>query len=160
MRVTACSPSDPQDIEYYKANGYKGAAHNVAADLKKFPKGTLMKVPGYMISQPGKFWEVDSAGGSVIRRSARQGVIQIDVKFELHSTAIKWGSKMMDVEVITSDLYESWQKECIAWEKKKTLYLQALDERDLLLAAYHQRYRHWQETCAMIQRANDRANNE
>lgn len=158
MKVTACSPGDPLDAEYYKANGYEGALNNIAADLRVFPRGTQMRVPGYMDkSAPGKFWIVDSAGGSIIRRSARQGIIQIDVKFRTHYSAVKWGSKMIDVEVITPAMQESWQNECAVWEKKRVQYLQLLDERGRLFDDYQQRCRQWSETCAMIRRANERA---
>lgn len=101
VRVTACSPEDPLDIEYYAKHGYAGAIYNIAADYKVFPKGTLMRVPGYMESSyPGKFWEVDSPGGSVIRVSTRKGIAHIDVKFRTLHSARKWGSRWMELEVI------------------------------------------------------------
>jgi hypothetical protein len=49
---------------------------------------------------PGKFWEVDSAGGSVIRRSTRRGVTQVDLKFRTVYSAKEWGSRWMNIEVI------------------------------------------------------------
>jgi 3D (Asp-Asp-Asp) domain-containing protein len=96
-RVTACSPQDPQDLAYYAKNGYAGETYNIAADLKQFPIGTKMRVPGYM---GGKWFEVDSAGGSVIRRSTRKGVYHIDVKFKTFYSAKKWGNKHMTIEYI------------------------------------------------------------
>jgi 3D (Asp-Asp-Asp) domain-containing protein len=101
VRVTACSPDDPLDKAYYKAYGYEGATYNVAADYRVFPKGTRMRIPGYLDkTYPGKFWEVDSAGGSVIRASTRRGIPHVDVKFATYHSAKKWGSRILDVEVI------------------------------------------------------------
>ena len=100
-KVTACSPSDPADTTYYRKFGYEGAAHNVAACYSQFPKGTLLRVPGYLdTSYPNKFWEVDSRGGSVIRRSARKGVYHIDVKFTSYASAKAWGTRWMYIDVI------------------------------------------------------------
>ncbi len=96
-RVTACSPQDPQDLAYYAKNGYAGETYNVAADLRQFPIGTKMRIPGYM---GGKWFEVDSAGGSVIRRSTRKGIHHIDVKFRTFYSAKKWGNKNLTIEYI------------------------------------------------------------
>jgi 3D (Asp-Asp-Asp) domain-containing protein len=96
-RVTACSPQDPQDVAYYAKNGYAGETYNIAADLRQFPIGTRMRVPGYM---GGKWFEVDSAGGSVIRRSTRKGIYHIDVKFKTFYSAKKWGNKNLTIEYI------------------------------------------------------------
>jgi len=102
-KVTACSPEDPQDKEYYKQHGYRGATYNIAAYYQQFPKGTQIYVPGYMVSHGDKYWEVDSPGGSVIRRSHRQGVVQIDVKFRTYHSAQEWGVKWMYIDVIYPD---------------------------------------------------------
>lgn len=99
--VTACSPEDPTDKAYYAKYGYEGSAYNIAADLSVFPRGTKIRVPGYMDrSYPAKFWEVDSAGGSIIRRSTRKGIVQIDVKFKTVHSARQWGSRWLDIEVV------------------------------------------------------------
>jgi 3D (Asp-Asp-Asp) domain-containing protein len=97
VRVTACSPQDPADVAYYAKHGYEGAIYGVAADLRQIPRGTLIRVPGY---RGGAWHVVDSAGGSVIRRSTRAGVMQIDVKYRTLYSARKWGSKTLDIEVI------------------------------------------------------------
>lgn len=100
MLVTACSPQDTIDQAYYARHGYEGAIYNIAADLSMLPRGTRINVPDYMeVSYPGKFWEVDSAGGSIIRRATRRGVLQIDVKFRTEYSALKWGSQWLNVEV-------------------------------------------------------------
>jgi hypothetical protein len=118
MRVTACSPQDPQDAEYYARHGYEGGIYGIAAYTKQFPKGTLMRVSGYLDkSYPDKFWSVDSAGGSVIRRSARSGVPHIDVKFRTYYTAQRWGNRWIDVEVIDADDYRAWQRAAAEWDR-------------------------------------------
>lgn len=99
-RVTACSPNDPQDLEYYGKNGYAGALHNIAADYRVFPRGTKIHVPGYLEqSSPGRFWLVDSPGGSVIRRSTAHGTPHIDVKFSTYYSARQWGSRWLQLEI-------------------------------------------------------------
>lgn len=99
--VTACSPQDPADSAYYARHGYEGATYNIAADYRVFPKGTLIRVPGYMdVSYPGKWWRVDSRGGSIIRRATQRGVIQIDVKYRTLYSVRKWGRKVLTIEYI------------------------------------------------------------
>lgn len=101
VKVTACSPQDRRDRAYYRKHGYKGKPYNISAFLLHFPKGTKMRVPGYMDqSYPNKWWTVDSSGGSVIRRAASRGVKQIDVKYRTEYSAKKWGVQWMWVEVI------------------------------------------------------------
>lgn len=117
MRVTACSPDDPKDREYYRTHGYEGGVYGIAADTRHFPKGTWMRVPGYLAkSAPDEFWKVDSAGGSVIRRSSRRGVSHIDVKFKTYSSAKKWGSQQLNVEVVYASEYLAWQQAAAAWD--------------------------------------------
>ena len=95
MRVTACSPDDPLDQEYYSKNGYEGRlTRAVAADTRHLPRGTMLSIPGYA---GGAWVPVDSAGGSVIRRSTRQGRTHIDVKFRSLHSARKWGSQTITV---------------------------------------------------------------
>ena len=124
MRVTACSPQDPKDAAYYAKNGYAGDAYGIAAYNKLYPKGTQMRVPGYM---KGTWEDVDSSGGSVIRRSQAKGREHIDVKYRTLHSVRKWGSQALDVEVIlpsdataaqrnhieavATDSYPAWVKE-------------------------------------------------
>lgn len=97
VRVTACSPHDPLDQDYYRANGYEGRlTRAVAADYRVFPKGTLMRIPGYA---GGAWVPVDSRGGSVIRKSTQRGIAHIDVKFATLYSARKWGSQYITVEI-------------------------------------------------------------
>lgn len=125
MKVTACSPQDPKDAEYYAKNGYAGDAYGIAADLQRYPKGTQMRVPGYMKTT----WEeVDSSGGTVIRKDARRkGIEQIDVKFRTLKSVKTWGAQDLNVEIIlpakasaaqrhrieslATDSYASWVRE-------------------------------------------------
>jgi hypothetical protein len=70
-------------------------------------------------SYPGKFWDVDAPGGSIIRRSARMGVTQIDVKFRTHTSALEWGAQWLDVEIIKPDDYAKWLRDVEEWERTK-----------------------------------------
>jgi hypothetical protein len=124
MRVTACSPHDPKDKAYYAKNGYEGDAYGIAAYKPHYPVGTQMRIPGYMRS---RWEEVDSSGGSVIRRSVRKGKEHIDVKYRTLHSVVQWGSQDLNVEVILPagateaqrqrianiaiDSYPSWVKE-------------------------------------------------
>lgn len=95
--VTACSPEDPHDLEYYAKYGYAGRkTRAVAADLRQLPKGTLLSIPGY---HKGAWVPVDSAGGRIIRRSTRRGIIQIDVKFATFEEAKQWGRKWLHIKI-------------------------------------------------------------
>jgi 3D (Asp-Asp-Asp) domain-containing protein len=97
MKVTACSPQDPIDLEYYRVHGYEGAkTRAVAANRKQLPKGTRLSIPGY---HGGDKVVVDSGGGVIINRAARRGIIQIDVKFKTYKEAKAWGSRWLDVKV-------------------------------------------------------------
>lgn len=96
LRVTACSPRDPKDLAYYAKYGYEGDAYGIAAYTRDFPKGTLMRVPGY---RQARWEDVDSSGGSVIRRSARAGIKHIDVKFRTLYSVRQWGSQWLDVKI-------------------------------------------------------------
>jgi 3D (Asp-Asp-Asp) domain-containing protein len=91
---------DPADRSYYAKHGYAGAALNIAADYRVFPKGTKIRVPGYMESSyPDRFWTVDSPGGSIIRSSTAEGVPHIDVKFRTLYSAKRWGCQWLPLEV-------------------------------------------------------------
>lgn len=96
VRVTACSPGDPQDRAYYRRHGYTGGIHGVAADYRVLPHGTAVRVPGYL---GGQWTVVDAPGGSVIRRSTRRGVYHVDVKFRTTHEAKNWGSRWLWLEV-------------------------------------------------------------
>lgn len=132
VKVTACSPHDSAaDAAYYAKHGYAGETYNIAAHYGTFPRGTLIRVPGYMEkSYPGKFWEVDSAGGPIIRRSAAQGVKQIDVKFRTLHSVKQWGVRWLDVEVITPAALADFEASYAAWEAAKLSYDAAITVYD------------------------------
>ena len=97
-RMTACSPQDPNDKSYYKKHGWQGAAHNMCFDLNVIPKGSKVRITPeeneYMdVSFPGKFWDVDASGGSVIRRSTEKGIVHGDVKYRTLYSVRKFGNK-------------------------------------------------------------------
>jgi len=141
VKVTACSPKDSKiDEAYYAKNGYEGATYNIAAHYGTFPKGTLIRVPGYMEkSYPGKFWTVDSAGGPIIRRAASRGVAQIDVKFKGVDAVVKWGVQHLVVEVITPAAMRRWQAEHVAWEAQRDAWAEAVQQRAAIVAENYRR---------------------
>ena len=141
VKVTACSPKDSKiDEAYYDKNGYEGAAYNIAAHYGTFPKGTLIRVPGYMEkSYPGKFWTVDSAGGPIIRRAASRGVTQIDVKFKGVDAVVKWGVQHLVVEVVTPAAMRRWQDEHAAWTERRAAWAAAAQRRADVIAENYRR---------------------
>ncbi len=117
MLVTACSPHDPADQAYYAEHPFEGATQNaVAAYLTQFPRGTLMSIEGYNGGMPVL---VDSAGGSVIRKAAANGVVQIDVKFRTVGEAMEWGSQWVNVTVVTAEDYRDYVNNMAAWEARQ-----------------------------------------
>ena len=65
----------------------------VAADPKLLPYGTKLKIPGIGIRV------VDDTGGAM-RKSAKQGVYHIDVRFHNYKEAKKFGVKWLDVKIL------------------------------------------------------------
>lgn len=111
-RMTACSPKDPRDSGYYSRHGWEGAKYNMCFDLKVIPRGSFVRITPedneYMdVSFPGKFWEVDAAGGPVIRRSTGRGKVHGDVKYTTLYSVSKFGNKPdIIIEVILPPGYE------------------------------------------------------
>lgn len=68
------------------ASGTKARHGTVAADLRLFPFGTRLRVPGYGIG------EVEDVGGAV--RGAH-----VDLWFPSHREAKRWGTRRLKVEV-------------------------------------------------------------
>ena len=102
MLVKAYSPWDACDKEYriknpipITARGVNCLDHpyGIAADLKAYPKGTKIIVPGYNNNTPAL---VDDTGGSI-----RQAKVKwIEVRFKTEAEAIKWGNKPLLVKII------------------------------------------------------------
>ena len=70
------------------ADGTKAKKGTIAADIKFYPFGTKMYVPGY------GWGEVHDAG------SAIKGPARIDVFFSNHNDAMKWGKKRLKVTIL------------------------------------------------------------
>lgn len=70
------------------ADGTKAKKGTIAADASLFPFGTEMYVPGYG-------WGVVHDRGRAIKGH------HIDIFFDDHDDAMKWGRKRLDVVVIT-----------------------------------------------------------
>jgi len=93
MRVTAYCACEQCCGEY--ADGQTASGHNiqpgdafVAAD-KQYPFGTKMVIEGYNNDQPVK---VLDRGGAIKAN-------RLDVFFDMHQEALKWGVKYIDVKV-------------------------------------------------------------
>ena len=93
MRVTAYCPCEKCCGEY--SDGQTASGHNiqpgdafVAAD-KQYPFGTEMVIAGYNNDQPVK---VLDRGGAIKAN-------RLDVFFDMHQEALKWGVKYIDVKV-------------------------------------------------------------
>ena len=61
----------------------------IAADPKRIPYGTVLKIPGYGIAT------VDVTGGAM-RQSE---MIHFDVRFPTHQEALNWGVQYLEVEI-------------------------------------------------------------
>jgi 3D (Asp-Asp-Asp) domain-containing protein len=68
------------------SSGRKARKGTIAADLTKYPYGTEMYIPGYG-------WGEVQDKGSAIKGN------HIDIFFEDHDEAIKWGRKKLKVTV-------------------------------------------------------------
>lgn len=85
MPVYAYGPSEGKRKKVgITSEGTKARRGTIAADITKYPYGTRMYIPGY------GWGEVHDKG------SAIQGD-HIDIFFEDHAKAIKWGSKKLQV---------------------------------------------------------------
>ena len=69
------------------STGAKAKKGTIAADTRYHPFGTVMKIPGY-----GK-GRVADRGGDI------KGPARIDLFFENHKQALKWGRQRLPVEV-------------------------------------------------------------
>jgi cystine transport system substrate-binding protein len=64
----------------------------VAADPRLLPYGTIVDIPGV-----GRRVVDDTGGG--MRRSARRGILHLDVRFSTVSEAREWGERWLMVKV-------------------------------------------------------------
>lgn len=69
------------------SDGTKAKKGTIAADIRRYPYGTRMYVPGYG-------WGVVHDTGSAIKGN------HIDVFFKDHDDALEWGRKYLDVNII------------------------------------------------------------
>lgn len=77
--------------------------YGIAADPKMVPYGTKIYVPGYFEKLqnnktliPTEMTGVDDTGGAM-RKSARKGILHIDVRFRTQTEAERWGVREMEV---------------------------------------------------------------
>jgi 3D (Asp-Asp-Asp) domain-containing protein len=96
MRVTAycpCRSCCGKNSDRKTASGHEiKRGDTFVAAGRKYPFGTEMIVPGYNNSKPVKVLD----RGSTIRDN------RLDVFFDSHQKAIKWGVKYLPVTVLTN----------------------------------------------------------
>ena len=74
--------------------------YGIATDWHQLPLGSHLHVPGYLTeSTIGGVWDVDDTGGA-LRRSRTQGILHIDVRFQQHQWAKRWGSRQMWIYLV------------------------------------------------------------
>ena len=86
--VYAYGPNEGERKEVgITSNGTKASHGTIAADLKYYPYGTVMDIPGY-----GR-GEVHDTGRAI------KGANRIDVFFDDHQDALNWGVQHLTVTV-------------------------------------------------------------
>jgi 3D (Asp-Asp-Asp) domain-containing protein len=111
--TTSYSPHDIIDDAYRKTKGerwlhitadgetdVREEPYGVAVDPLLIPYGTPIRVPGY---HRGQVVEADDTGACV-RRSRRQGVLHLDLRYRHTSSALRRPTQVMMVEVDVTDL--------------------------------------------------------
>jgi 3D (Asp-Asp-Asp) domain-containing protein len=107
-KVTAYTPWDAIDKHSGYQDGYTSTMkdtrknpYGIAADPRVIPYGTKVYVPNYFesllrnkSSRPTTMTIVDDTGGAM-RRSWRNGIIHIDVRYRTSRAAKKWGTRWM-----------------------------------------------------------------
>ena len=68
------------------SSGMRTRRGTIAADIKKYPYGTIVEIPGY------GYGRVEDIGGAIKGE-------RLDAWFPSHSEALKWGKKALDVKV-------------------------------------------------------------
>ncbi len=120
--ATAYSPQDPIDGHYRASKGerWKHITADGTTDVREDPYGiavpyrdgrplfveygTAIIVPvetGYLKNTKNRIFYADDTGGTINRNTRRTGVPHIDLRYQDHSWAKKWGKKSIRVFVIT-----------------------------------------------------------
>ena len=68
------------------SSGMRTRRGTIAADIKKYPYGTIVEIPGY------GYGRVEDIGGAIKGE-------RLDAWFPSHSEALKWGKKTLNVKV-------------------------------------------------------------
>jgi len=82
----------------WKARGITSTGNDarrpgVAADIRHFPYGTRLLIPGVGA-------RVVDDTGKALRKDAKNGIVHIDVRFSRHNDAVKFGRQQLTVEVL------------------------------------------------------------
>ena len=68
------------------ASGVRARTGTIAADIKKYPYGTIVEIPGY------GYGRVEDIGGAIKGE-------HLDAWFPHHAEALKWGKQTLNVKV-------------------------------------------------------------
>lgn len=75
------------------ATGRSAYTRGVATDWSVIARGSRIDIPGY------KNWALVDDTGGALRAATRRGKIQIDVRFNSHRQALRWGVKTLKCRV-------------------------------------------------------------
>jgi len=131
VKVTGYSPYDAIDSEYHKKypdtktadmTDWRTTPYGVACDQFFLPFGSRVRVPGYMDkSYPDAFWTVDDTGGRLRQSWRLHATPHLDVRFKTEWSAIRWGTRWLDIEIDLSSVSEPVRKRLKRLAKADTL---------------------------------------
>lgn len=87
-----CCEKDPQDWKTAINRDVRQNPHGIAVSPKMIPYRQWLMIPGYGYAM------VDDTGGAM-RQSAAKGIIHLDLRFEDHQVARRWGRRWMWIAV-------------------------------------------------------------
>ena len=113
------------------ATGRSAYTKGVATDWAVIARGSRIDIPGY------KNWALVDDTGGALRAATKRGKIQIDVRFQSHKRALRWGVKTLKCRVWRKkreekELTGGFIKACVApWLRYNRQCLMVCFERDL-----------------------------
>jgi len=93
-----CATCCPGTADGITATGRSVRRHpwGVASAWSRIPQGTRLRIPGY---HGGQVVTADDTGADM-KRSARRGIVHLDVRMRTHQAARRWGRRWLRVEVM------------------------------------------------------------
>jgi 3D (Asp-Asp-Asp) domain-containing protein len=83
-----CCEKDPQDWKTAINRDIRAFPYGIASDHKLVPARRYLDIPGYGHAM------VDDTGGAM-RQDAKRGIIHLDLRYEDHQVARRWGRRWM-----------------------------------------------------------------